>query len=95
MTPEQHLLHQCKNQIKDNLYTLRGRLNRCVELGLIDNHAHFYNELLDLEGAVAEAASIDALSLVVMDAKQIESDIDTYFAGHGQSTYSLEWGDPF
>lgn len=88
---EMSLPHQIKKEIADNLNRMRHRLDLCTEQGMPDTDRVFYNELVDLEDEVHFAETLNELSEVIVKAKTLETDIDTWLLRQGQTIISLHW----
>jgi len=57
----------------------------------LDIGSMYYNELCDLLDHTHVLGSWDELQEVITKARSGENDSDTWFAGHGRSTISLDW----
>lgn len=84
-------LSEAKSDTIENLEAIRENLNRCVEGGMIDSHATYYNELLALADEAALAKDWEELEEVISKGKVLEVDIAVWLAGHGQTSLSLPW----
>jgi hypothetical protein len=87
-------LHKAKEETVRNLEEIQSGLNRCVEQGMLDPGATYYNEILTLIDEARISEDWDELMEVVTLAKILEVDVAAWMAGHGQTTVSLPWPRP-
>jgi len=77
-----------------NIVAIRENLTRCVDEGMVDLNAEYYNELLLLEDEGSLAQSWDELEEVITKAKTLEVDVAAWLANHGQTSISIPWPRP-
>lgn len=82
---------QTKKATKENLEAIKLILDECVNEGMLDTDAHFYNEILDFLSEAHLAKSFPELQEVISQAKLLEMDIDAWLSRKGRTTLSLEW----
>lgn len=75
----------------ENLEAIQENLNRCVEGGMIDSNATYYNELSALMDEASLAESWEELEEVVSKGKILEVDVAVWLAGRGQTSIALPW----
>ena len=82
---------EARGDTVDNLQAIRLNLENCVEEGMHDTEASYYNELLVLIDETTLSETWDELMEVISKAKVLEADVDTWLADHGRSSLSLPW----
>lgn len=80
-----------RREVLDNLETIQARVSLCVEAGMQDPGAHYYNELVDLIAEASEAEDWALLEEVIAEAKTIEKEVDAWLSFQGQTSVSLFW----
>lgn len=82
---------EAKEKVEDNLESIRLSLVRCIEEGMIDSDAAYYNELIDLQEEAELSQSWEELEEVISQAKPLEMDVASWLSLHGRTSVSLPW----
>lgn len=82
---------EARNQVLDNLQTLRSRINSCVDEGMVDEGAHDYNELYELIEEAHLVKTPPELQEVIDRARSLEATLDVWLVRQGRTTVSLPW----
>ena len=80
-----------KKQTIANLEQIKYNLDVCINEGMLDPSAHFYNELVDFLEESRLSEEYPELQEVITQAKILETDIDAWLSRKGRTTLSLEW----
>ncbi|MBF8263217.1 MAG: hypothetical protein HW387_882 [Parachlamydiales bacterium] len=80
-----------KKDTTENLEAIQMILTECVNEGMMDEDAHFYNEVLELIDEVHLIKTYPELAEVVDHAKTLESDIDAWLSMKQRETLSISW----
>lgn len=75
----------------DNLEAIKLVLEECINAGMLDPDARFYNELNDLIDEAHLSKTAPNLQEVITQAKLLETDIDAWLSRRGRTTISLVW----
>ena len=73
------------------LESIKEMLDDCINEGMMDLNAHFYNEIVDFLEEAHLAKTFEELKEVITDAKILETDIDAWLSRKGKTTVSLSW----
>ncbi len=84
-------LWNAKQQICENLESLRLSLVLSVDEGMIDLGDTLYNQILALIEDCGVIANWDETVELIDRSKTLEDDIDVWLALHGRSSLSLSW----
>lgn len=82
---------EAQETTSENLEAIKTVLSGCVEEGMTDPNADYYNELLLLIDEAAISRTWDELMEVVTKAKTLEIDVAAWLAGKGRTTISFPW----
>lgn len=93
MAKDQHLntFTKDKQDTIVNLETIQVTLNECVNEGMLDEDAQFYNEIIELIVEARLVKTYPELAEVITKAKTLESDIDAWLSMKGRETSSITW----
>ena len=86
-----HKLLVARNLTIENLGVLKTSIYNCVDEGMIDDDAHYYNEILDLIAEAESTKSWEELMEIIALAKTLEVDVSAWAAMRGQTSLGLEW----
>ncbi len=75
----------------NNLEAIKVVLEECINAGMLDPDARFYNELNDLIDEAHLSKTPPDLQEVITQAKILETDIDAWLSRKGRTTISLMW----
>ena len=82
---------EVKEQINENLEILHIRISDYTDQGMMDEDFALYNQIASLLEELDDCHSFEELVEIVIKGKQIEHDIDSWFAMHGGTTIELTW----
>jgi hypothetical protein len=88
-TPDEFLL--AKEEVMDNLETLQMRISSCQDQGMLDPSSSLYNEAVILFEDAEAIETAGELEEIIVKAKEMEHNIDTWISLHGGSTMELHW----
>jgi len=80
-----------KRDIILNLESIQVTLNVCIEQGMLDEDAQFYNELIELIDEARLVKTYPELEEVITKAKILEEDIDGWLSMNHRETLSISW----
>jgi hypothetical protein len=83
--------HEEQKEVLKNLEILQSSLVQCLEEGMKDNDAEYYNELLGFIDDAQLVKEWDELVELISRAKNLEIDIAAWLARNGRTTMSLTW----
>ena len=82
---------EAKKTVIDNLHTIQQSLVVCVDEGMVDQGAAYYNELLDLIDDAHLISTWEELHEIITLAQTLEVDVAAWHAFHGRTSLSLSW----
>jgi hypothetical protein len=84
-------LFKDKEDTVENLEAIQMVLQQCINDGMLDENAHFYNEILVLIDEASLVKADPELDEVISKAQTLETDIDAWLSMHRRETLSLTW----
>ncbi|NGX57000.1 MAG: hypothetical protein K1060chlam5_01256 [Candidatus Anoxychlamydiales bacterium] len=80
-----------REAILDNLQTLKSTLLESIDLGYEDIEDELYNKIQEMLDITKEIDNMEELYAIVLQGKNIESNLDTYLSSKGISNLEILW----
>lgn len=84
-------LKEACHQTAENLNAMSVQLDACINSGMTDYSSQYYNSLNELQDDIELIKTWDELDEIIIRAKTLENDFDTWLSLKGRSTIGLIW----
>jgi hypothetical protein len=85
------LFHEIKEKILKNLFILQSTFSRCQDSGLADEKSVLYNKIYELIDKVKNSQQFGDLSVLVMEARDLEQNLEFWISSNGGLSMELAW----